>query len=264
MPGNENFEREFRFQPIGYFYGVFKEKFGTPRQSMMIKGAGGVLILRSDHRYVQALKYLDSFSHLWILFVFDRDLEKDWHPMIMPPRTEKPNRVGVFASRSPHRPNPIGMSVAKIEGVSEIESHQFAIHLSGADLLDGTPVLDIKPYLPYSDIIEEASSGWADPKIPRYPVQFSSEVEEFISKYIQPHQPEFRELLLSVIELDPRPTTLRRRAPIESQKSQSKKFAFRFMGWNIQCVIVDHEIQVLEIRLIDTIQCKFPRTTTFA
>jgi len=244
-------EATFSFRPIGRFYGVFKEKFGTPRQAMMIKEARGVLILNKDHQFAQALSLLETFSHLWLIYVFDRDLDKAWHPMIMPPRIGKPNRVGVFASRSPHRPNPIGMSVARIDSITELEKHQFAIHLSGADLLDNTPVLDIKPYLPYADSVVEANTGWVDPQIVKYPVIISEEVEQFIASSSHLLQPDFRSLLLSVVELDPRPTTLRRRAPIESLRSEGKKFAFRFLGFNIRCLIHNHHIEVRSIEAME-------------
>ena len=151
------------FPPIGVIRTNFTEKFGVPRQSMMISEALGVLKLHPDPSFRAALNHLDRFTHIWVVFIFHQSVEKGWRPTIRPPRVDAPRKVGVFASRSPHRPNPIGLSAVKLERIDLDAPGGIEIHLSGVDLLDGTPVLDIKPYLPSTDAEAGASMGWLAP-----------------------------------------------------------------------------------------------------
>ncbi len=223
----------YQFATIGWIRSPFKEKFGVPRQSMMVPGAQAVLELRNDASFEIALKHLEGFSHLWVIFVFHSNGNKPWTPTIRPPRLGGPPRVGVFASRSPHRPNPIGMSAVKIERI-EFPN----IYLSGVDLLDGTPVLDIKPYLPYTDVIEGATSGWAEGQIPKYSVQFSEQAESFLTDHQQKKGEDLREVLIQVLQWDPRPTSQRKAMPIEAAESQGRVFGFRTheveISWQIK------------------------------
>ena len=140
-------------EPIGFFHTYTKEKHRVPRQPDKNLGIHGYILLHKEHNYEQAIQDLDSFSHMWIIFQFHQALQ--WKPMVLPPRGKQ--KRGVFATRSPYRPNPIGISV-----VSLISIHGLCIEISGTDLLDETPILDIKPYIPYADCISEANSGWLD------------------------------------------------------------------------------------------------------
>jgi len=227
----------FEFDPIGFIRSDFKEKFGVPRQSMMMTEARGILKLNNEPKYREAIEDLEKFSHLWLIFVFHKELDKDWRAKISPPRTELNQNVGVFSSRSPHRPNPIGISALKIERIDSSAEGGAEIHLSGLDILDGTPVLDIKPYIPYADSIPQANSGWADAEIKKYTVSFATDVEI----------PKRRDLLIQMLELDPRPTSQRRNFPIEDERSEDHPFAFRFLDYDVQWKICKSGIHVVKI-----------------
>jgi tRNA-Thr(GGU) m(6)t(6)A37 methyltransferase TsaA len=222
-------------KPIGFVKTSFQEKFGVPRQSLMVKEARGVLKLNADPLYRDALRYLEDFSHVWIIFIFHEHTDQAWRPTITPPRIDAPGKVGVFASRSPHRPNPIGLSAVKLEKIDFEAKDGIEIHLSGVDLLDGTPVLDLKPYLPYVDCIPEAKGGWTETKIPRYSVTFSAVALQKISD----HQNEFDEgdlklLIEQMLALDPRPTSQRKTMPLEDPKQEGAAFAFRMLNFDVK------------------------------
>jgi len=237
----------FNFKPIGFIRSAFKEKFGLARQSMMISHSVGVLKLNDDPQFKLAVADLENFSHLWVIFVFHFHFDDTWRPSITPPRVDGPKKVGVFASRSPYRPNPIGMSALKIERIDIDAPGGVEIHLSGLDLLDGTPVLDIKPYLPYADRIEEANSGWVPPETKKYPVSFSEKSLEKIQEWTTASNPHLKEFLIQVLELDPRPTSLRRHYPIEKITPQRRLFGFRMMNFEIKCEIREGGIHVLDL-----------------
>lgn len=243
LPPNESYS----FTPIGYIQSCFKEKFGVARQSMMISQARGVLKFNPDPAYRDALRHLQEFSHLWIIFVFHKNIEKGWRPLINPPRLEAPNQVGVFASRSPHRPNPIGMSVVKIEGIDFSAPGGIELHLSGLDILDTTPVLDIKPYMAYADSFVDATPGWASQSIQKYRVEFSPASLMAIKESGTRYHPDLQALLQQMLELDPRPTSQRRRASIEAAESEGLAFAFRIFDFDVKWQIHNKGILVLEL-----------------
>jgi len=195
----------FQFEPIGVIHSCFREKFGIPRQSGLVPAAKARLELFSSRIPPESLSGIESFSHLWVVFIFHKVLGLKKKPMVRPPRLGGNKRVGVFSTRSPFRPNPIGISVVEMEAVC-IGPHETVIHIKGADLLDGTPVLDIKPYVGWSDIVEAPACGFASerPK-PRLSVVFSKkalsqcmEREAFGAGNPKP-------LIEQVLELDPRP-----------------------------------------------------------
>jgi tRNA-Thr(GGU) m(6)t(6)A37 methyltransferase TsaA len=144
------------FEPIGYIESCFKERFGTPRQPSLVPSAQATLKLRPELNLSAGLKGLEGFSHVWLVFVFHQNTNKSVKTTVHPPRLQGES-IGVFATRSPHRPNPIGLSVVKLEKITKDE-----LVLSGIDLIDGTPILDIKPYLPEIDAVKNASGGWTD------------------------------------------------------------------------------------------------------
>lgn len=234
------------FEPIGTIHSDFKEKFGVPRQSLMISEARAVLKLKPESTFREALNHLETFSHLWVIFVFHLADDREWTPTIRPPRVGAPNRVGVFASRSPHRPNPIGMSAVKLDRIDYKAAGGIEIHISGIDLLDQTPVLDIKPYIPYADSILEANSGWAEGEIPKFPVKYSDECLAVIEKHTKEH-PRLLQLLTQTLEYDPRPTSQRASMPIEDIKNESREFRFRIYELDIHWKIINGGIEVLRI-----------------
>jgi len=151
-----------QLSPIGIISSCYKEKFGIPRQPSLVPAAMAELVL-GDEFGEESVRGLEGFSHIWINFVFHETQAQGWKPMVRPPRLGGNEKVGVFASRSTFRPNPLGLSVIELLGV-ETKSGKVVLHLAGCDLMDGTPVLDIKPYLPYADIIPNAKGGFAETK----------------------------------------------------------------------------------------------------
>lgn len=231
------------YSPIGYMRTCFTEKFGAPRQPLMIPDATGILKLNPDPAFAQAVEELGSFSHLWIIFVFHQHAGMPWHPRIQPPRAEI-KKVGVFASRSPHRPNPIGISAVKLEKIDFNAEGGIEIHVSGVDILDGTPVLDIKPYLPYADSIPEASSGWAESEISRFPVSFS---EAALAELEKRKDPRLKSLIEQTLALDPRPISQRKAMPIEGSASNGMTFRFRLAGYDIEWEIRGGTLQIKQL-----------------
>lgn len=219
---------------------------------MMIPQALGILKLNPNPAYPNALSHLTEFSHLWVIFVFHKNIEKGWRPLINPPRIEAPKQVGVFASRSPHRPNPIGMSVVKIEKIDFLAPGGIELHLSGLDILDGTPVLDIKPYLPFADSFADATLGWARQSIQKYRVEFSSESITAIQKSGSKYHPNLQALLQQMLELDPRPTSQRKRSRIDSDASEGLLFAFRIFDFDVKWKIHNKGIFVVDLEALGT------------
>lgn len=153
----------------------------------------------------EAVRGLEKFSHIWVIFVFHKSESRgQWKPTVRPPRLGGNERVGVFASRSPHRPSPIGMSAVKLAGIEESKD-KILLHLSGIDLLDGTPVLDVKPYIGYADSIEDSYDGFAknNPEI-THAVTFSDQADAYCQDRIE-EQPDLREMITKILETDPRP-----------------------------------------------------------
>ncbi len=235
----------FIFEQIGVIETDFHDKFGIPRQPGLAKSARGVIKLNHHPFLLQALKGLDSFSHLWIVFVFHQHDSKAWKPSIRPPRLGGAKKVGVLASRSPHRPNPIGLSCVKIEKIDGYD-----IHVSGVDLLNNTPVLDIKPYVPYADSIPEADGGWAREGITRVPLKYSEQALEMIDK-VRQKNPDFPKLVEEVIELDPRPASQRKKFPVDAEHSQGTRFGAQILEWDVRWEIKDRIFYIFEVVVFD-------------
>lgn len=195
---------KFELEPIGIIHSPFKEKFGTPRQPGLIKQASFNMEILSPYDCEEAFEGLEVFSHLWITFVFHKNRDKKWSPKVRPPRLGGNQRIGVFASRSPYRPNPIGLSVVELSGIRRVKGKLF-IDIKGADLIDGTPVLDIKPYIPYADCIAEAKGGYASTTpAAKLLVQFNECALQQI-RAVEAEHPDLQNFIRQVLELDPRP-----------------------------------------------------------
>ena len=149
-------------QVIARMKSDFPTKFGIPRQSGLVDELRSTIIFEPEFRNVDALRGLEDFSHLWIIWQFSEAVRKEWSPTVRPPRLGGNTRLGVFATRSPFRPNSLGLSSVKILGLEKTEEHGTAIHVAGADLMDGTPIFDIKPYIPYGDCHPDATGGFTD------------------------------------------------------------------------------------------------------
>ncbi len=188
--------------PVAVVRSPFRERFGIPRQPGLAGAVPGRLEFLPPYNRAAAVAGLDAFSHLWLLFRFHGNPDTGPALTVRPPRLGGNERVGVFASRSPYRPNPIGLSVVRLEAVEQTVGGP-VLRLRGVDLLDGTPVLDVKPYVPYADAVAGARGGFAEPDIPRLPVRFTPEAEQQLA--LRPDAAEVRAVIESVLGLDPRP-----------------------------------------------------------
>lgn len=189
------------FQPVGILHSCFKEKFGIPRQPGLVRSATATLELVPPFNTPDALRGLEAFSHLWIVFLFHQSVREDWNATVRPPRLGGNERIGVFASRSNFRPNPIGLSVVELHSIDGT-----VLSLGGGDFLDGTPVLDIKPYLPYADRIPAAKGAFADGAPERANrVEFDPAAEEAVRKLETAARPALRALIADMLAYDPRP-----------------------------------------------------------
>ena len=194
---------EFCFQPIGVVRSAFKEKFAIPRQPGLVD-IQAVVELLPPYNVPAVVRGLEGFSHIWLNFVLHGVKRGDWHPTVRPPRLGGNQRVGVFASRATHRPNPLGLSVVEL---LRIDTDGSTVHLviRGADLLDGTPILDIKPYIPYVDSIPTASGGYAaEAPRPTLNVYFKEQPRHFIEQAATAY-PELEQQIRQLLALDPRP-----------------------------------------------------------
>ena len=188
--------------PVAVVRSCFGGKFGAPRQPGLCPSAWGTLEFLPDYDSQESVRGLDGFSHLWIVFAFHETAEEGWHPTVRPPRLGGNRRVGVFASRSAYRPNPIGLSLVKLEGV-DLSDGRPRLLLGGLDLIDGTPVFDVKPYLPYAEAPPGASGGFANGEPERLPVEIEPAAEPDFSRL----PPRARALIREALSLDPRPAT---------------------------------------------------------
>ena len=152
--------QEFTMQPVARIRSEFAEKFGVPRQSGLVEELEAEIVFEPAYRNPDALRGLEEFSHVWLIWVFDRAVRETWSPTVRPPRLGGNARMGVFATRSPFRPNPIALSCVKLAGIRQTADGP-VIRVLGADLVDGTPILDIKPYIPYADSHPDAMGGFA-------------------------------------------------------------------------------------------------------
>lgn len=195
---------DFNFTAVAVVHSVFKEKFAVPRQSGLAPSAEALIELLPPYNHADYVDGLERCSHIWLQFVFHQHLGTAPRAKVRPPRLGGNQKLGVFATRSPVRPNPIGLSVVVLDGIEKSES---GIHLrvSGVDLVDGTPVLDIKPYVPYVDAIATAHNAIASEAPLAIDVEFSSKAAACLQSQPQPDGEKFRSLLTEVLSQDPRP-----------------------------------------------------------
>ena len=187
---------------IGHIRTDFPSKFGIPRQSGLIDGLKGKIILEPEYRNPQVYKGIEEFSHIWLLWEFSEAKKEHWSATVKPPRLGGKKRMGVSATRAPFRPNNIGLSCVKLDRVEQDEKDGPVLWVAGVDLLDGTPIYDIKPYIPLTDCHPEASEGYTrETKIHELKVEFP---EELLNQYPE----EKRQAVLGILAQDPRPTYL--------------------------------------------------------
>lgn len=210
----------------------FPTKFGIPRQSGLVNSLQSTIVFEPEFRNSDALRGLEDFSHLWIIWQFSEAVREDWSPTVRPPRLGGNTRMGVFATRSPFRPNAIGLSSVKLIGIEFTKDFGTVIHVAGADLMDGTPILDIKPYIPYGDCHTDAIGGFTDTaKDFLLQVNCPKNLLEIV-----PH--EKREALLELLSHDPRPSY---------QKDSNRIYGLEFADYNIRFTVQKEALSVIEI-----------------
>lgn len=218
--------------PIAHIRTDFPTKFGIPRQSGIVPNLTGAIVFEPKYRTPEALRGLEGFSHLWLIWGFHRAEQTGWSPTVRPPRLGGNARLGVFATRSPFRPNPLGLSAVAIEEITEDLAHGSIIRVRGADLLDKTPIYDLKPYLPYADSIPDATGGFAEsvPE-PRLQVEMTPEQLGLLP-------PEKRAALSAVLALDPRPSY---------QQDAARVHGMQFSGFEVKFLVADGVLTVVEV-----------------
>ncbi len=208
-------------KPIAYIKTNFKDKFGIPRQSGRSPSAMGTIIFNKEFRNDDSLKGIEEFSHLWLIFDFSKSHRAEWSPTIRPPRLGGNKRVGVFATRSPFRPNSLGLSSVKFEGLKKDIENGTVILVSGVDLLDGTPIYDIKPYIPYTDCHTDAVGGFSDEFINyKLKVVFENNVDKILPDDI-------RSTLIECLSDDPRPSYIKNNERIYKMTLSSFEVSFK-------------------------------------
>ncbi|MFT7006166.1 MAG: tRNA-Thr(GGU) m(6)t(6)A37 methyltransferase TsaA [Colwellia sp.] len=214
------------FNIIGHVNSPYKEKFAIPRQPGLVSSAKGTITLTGDANNPDLVRELTQFSHIWVLFVFHGTQEQGWKPLVRPPRLGGNKKIGVLATRSTFRPNPIGMSVVKLDGI-DIENRQVILHISAIDLLDKTPIVDIKPYVPYSDSIPNANAGFAQTQ-PSSDLQitFSEHAKIALVKHSN-NYPDLALFIEQVLVQDPRPA-------YKKGKEDDKIYGMNLYDLNIQ------------------------------
>ncbi|HEB67260.1 MAG TPA: tRNA (N6-threonylcarbamoyladenosine(37)-N6)-methyltransferase TrmO [Gammaproteobacteria bacterium] len=227
-------------RPIGVIRSPFREKFGIPRQPGLAPAARATLEPVPPFDRPEAFEGLDDFSHLWVLFHFHATARETWKPMVRPPRLGGNRRVGVFASRSMFRPNPIGLSVVALERIDR-SGPRPVLHLQGVDLLDGTPVFDIKPYLPWVDAVPDARAAYAGSRPgTRLPIRYSPEARQQLMDAAVSH-PAFPTLVEQVLSLDPRP------AYRTSRDEPGRLYGMRLAGFDVRWKTSEAGIDVVSI-----------------
>ena len=224
--------QEFSMRVIARIHSDFATKFGVPRQSGLVDALESTVVFEPEYRNPDALRGLEDFSHLWLVWVFDKAVRRDWSPTVRPPRLGGNRRMGVFATRSPFRPNPIALSSVKLAGIEQTPNLGPVLHILGADLMDGTPILDIKPYIPYADAHPEALGGFAA-------VPAGETLEVIIPpELLEKIPPERREALRGVLAQDPRP---------HYQDDPGRIYGFGFAGMEVKFSVEGTCLTVREI-----------------
>lgn len=225
--------KEETLKAIATIHTPYPQKFGIPRQSGMVEGLLGEIVFLPAYRDVNAVRGLEGFSHIWVLWQFSEAKTDHWSPTVRPPRLGGNRRMGVFATRSPFRPNPIGLSSLRLEGIELSEDRGPVLKVSGADILDRTPIYDIKPYIAFTDSHPDAVSGFAEEhRNDRLKVVFSEEAETSLP-------PEIKQPLVALLSLDPRPSY---------QHDPTRVYGMDAAGYGVSFTVEEGVLTVLSIQ----------------
>lgn len=216
---------------IGHLHSDFTTKFGIPRQSGIVKEIKGKIILEKEYRVPEAFRELEGFSHIWLIWQFSEAVRENWRPTVRPPMLGGNTRVGVFATRSPYRPNSMGLSAVRLDKIEYTDDIGPVLHVSGADLMNGTPIYDIKPYLPFADSIPDATDGFAGKAMrEKLTVDFPEAMKEIIPE-------EKLDALIAVLADDPRPTYI---------DDAERIYGISFGGYEIKFRVEDSLLTVIK------------------
>jgi len=210
----------------------FPTKFGIPRQSGLVEELRSTIIFEPEFRNTDALRGIEGYSHLWLIWQFSEAVRSDWSPTVRPPRLGGNTRMGVFATRSPFRPNNLGLSSVKLLGVEHTEQYGTVLHIGGADLMDGTPIFDIKPYIPYSDCHADAVGGFTD-TAGEYLLQV-----DFPAHLLALLPMDKQDAAIGVLSHDPRPSY---------QRKPDRIYGISFAGYDIRFTVKDDVLTVLAV-----------------
>ncbi len=222
----------FNIQPIAHMRSDFPAKFGIPRQSGLVDSLRSTIVMAPEFRNPEALRGLESYSHLWLIWQFSESVRSDWSATVRPPRLGGNTRMGVFATRSPFRPNSLGLSCVRLLELEVTQDSGTVIHVAGADLMDGTPIFDIKPYIPYSDAHIDASGGFTDTAD-----DFLLKVD-FPEHLLQLLPEDKQQAAIDLLSHDPRPSY---------QNSADRIYGMLFAGYNLRFTVNDKTAQVIEV-----------------
>lgn len=218
-------------KPIAYIHNDYTAKFGIPRQSGLVEEVVSTIVFEPEYRNLEAFRGIEGYSHLWLVWIFSQALRDTWSPTVLPPRLGGKTRMGVFATRSPFRPNPIGLSSVKLVGFAQTKDGP-VLHVAGADLMDGTPILDVKPYLPYTDSHPDAVGGFADPvRDYHLEVVFPEDLMAQVPEHLQAP-------VLGLLAQDPRPSY---------QNDPERLYGVAFGNYDFRFHVKDGVLTVCEV-----------------
>ena len=224
-------------RPIARMRSDFPSKFGIPRQSGLVQELQSTIVFEPEFRNPDTLRGLDGYSHLWLIWQFSEAVRTDWSPTVRPPRLGGNTRMGVFATRSPFRPNHLGLSCVRLIGVEQTPNLGTVVHVAGADLMDGTPIFDIKPYIPYSDCHSDASGGFTDTA-----GDFLLQVD-FPMELLAKLPENKRNATIGVLSHDPRPSY---------QRDPDRVYGLPFAGFDIRFTVQGNVLQVCDVIKLPT------------
>ena len=223
---------DVNIQVIARMHSDFATKFGIPRQSGLVEQLRSTIVFEPEYRNADALRGIEDFSHLWIIWQFSEAVRQGWSPTVRPPRLGGNTRMGVFATRSPFRPNNLGLSCVKLLGVEHTAEHGTVLHVGGADLMDGTPIFDIKPYIPYADCQKDATGGFTDTA-----GDFILNVD-FPPSLLKMLPQDKQQAAVEVLSHDPRPSY---------QRKPDRVYGLTFAGYDIRFQVQDDILTVVEV-----------------
>lgn len=238
-------QNEIKITPIGFLQSDLKQRYETPRQGVLAKESKAVIHLNPKQNYEQAVKDLDGFDRIWVIFRFH--LNNNWKPIVSPPRHTR-KKVGVFATRAPYRPNQIGLSCVKLEKVERLK-----IHITESDILDGSPILDIKPYLPYSDSFPDVKTGWVKGSLGNnFDVKFNLKAKRFAEKLKSEQDVNLFDYARVQLEFNPTDTTRKRITKLKSKTDDGKEYFLSYQDWQIHYLVDETKNKIKIINIIFT------------